>query len=301
MSMTLLQIVQQATGEMGLPVPNAVAGSTLSDVQQQFALTNAVGMELQREFAWEQLQTEYRFTTQFVQATGTTVAGSTILNLSSAPTLDNTWSVTGSGILTDTIVSSAAGSVITLSLAATGSFSGSTYTFTKVKYALPSDYDRMVERTMWDKSRRWQLVGPQTAQQWQWLKSGWISTGPRIRFRIMGGYFQVYPGVAANEVLGYEYHSTNWVTAASGSGKNLFSLDTDTCIFNDRLMIVGLKLKYFQVKGFDTTAFSQEYDAELSRAKAMDSPQDTLSMCPRPLSVLIDATNIPDSGYGGVL
>jgi hypothetical protein len=298
--MNLLQLVQQATGEMGLPTVNAVVGSSLADMNQLLALTNAVGMELQREFAWQQLQKEYRFTTQYTIATGNVVKGNTTMNLSSAPSLDSTWMVTGDGILTDTYVSSAVGSVVTLSLAATGSYTGSTYTFTKVKYSLPSDYDRMIERTMWDKSRRWQLVGPQTAQQWQWLKSGWISTGPRIRFRIMDGYFQIYPGVTTGDVLGFEYHSTGWVNPGASS-KNLFSLDSDTCVFNDRLMINGIKLRYFGVKGFDTTTFSQDYSRELDRAKASDSPQDTLSMAPRPLSVLIDATNIPDSGYGGIV
>lgn len=301
--MNLLQLAQQATGEMGIPIPNAVAGSSSADVQQVLALANAVGMKLQRDFEWEQLTKEYRFTTQYQTVTGSTVQGSNVLTLTSPITVDTTYAITGNGLLTDTNVAAAVTSStnVTMTNIATSTQSLQTYTLAQVKYAVPSDYDRMIDRTQWDKSRRWMLVGPQTAQQWQWLKSGWISTGPRVRFRVLGGYFQVYPPIASNSVYGYEYYSTSWVKSLSGSAQTLFLADTDTCIYPDRLMIAGIKAEYFGIKGFDATKFEQEYEIELMRAKSMDSPQDTLSMCPNPGQVILGANNIPDTGYGGVL
>lgn len=296
--MNMLQLVQQATGEMGIAVPNSVAGSASADVQQLLALLNAVGMKLQRDMEWEALTTEYRFTTQYTKAVGSTVQGSTVLNLSSAPAVDSTYNVVGNGLLTDTSVVSVAGSVVTLNQAATATSTNQTYTFAQSKYALPADYDRMIDRTMWDKSRRWMLVGPQNAQQWQWLKSGWISTGPRVRFRILGGYFQIFPPPAANNIYGYEYYSEFWVTDATGVMKALFTVDTDTCIWPDRLMIAGLKAEYFGVKGFDSQKFDMEFRDEKDKAKAMDSPADTLSFAPNAGQVLLDWNNIPDSGFG---
>ena len=298
--MNLLQLIQQATGEMGIPVPTAVVGSSSSDTQQLLALANAVGMKLQREMEWEALTNEYRFTTQFTTVTGNTVQGSTTLTLASSPAVDSTYAILGNGLLTDTSVVSVAGTAVTMNQVATSTQSG-TYTFCQTKYALPADYDRMIDRTQWDKSRRWMLVGPQTAAQWQWLKSGWISTGPRVRFRILGGYFQVFPPVAANNIYGYEYYSENWVTPLSGSTKPLFSLDTDSCIWPDRLMIAGIKAEYFGIKGFDDQKFLREFMEQQDKAKAMDSPADTLSFNPRPGQMLIDWNNIPDSGYGGVV
>jgi hypothetical protein len=298
--MNLLQLVQQASGEMGIPVPTSVVGSSSSDTQQLLALANAVGMKLQKEMEWEALTAEYRFTTQFTTVTGNTVQGSTTLTLASSPVVDSTYTVLGNGLLVDTSVVSVAGNAVTLNQAATSTTSG-TYTFCKTKYALPADYDRMIDRTQWDKSRRWMLVGPQTAAQWQWLKSGWISTGPRTRFRILGGYFQIFPPVAANNIYGYEYYSQNWVLGADGSTKSLFSADTDTCYWPDRLMVAGIKAEYFGVKGFDNSTFMREFMGQQDKAKAMDSPQDTLSMNPSVSQVLLDWNNIPDSGYGGVV
>jgi hypothetical protein len=45
MAKTLLEIVQQASGELGLGVPNAAASSTAQDVVQMVYLANALGDE----------------------------------------------------------------------------------------------------------------------------------------------------------------------------------------------------------------------------------------------------------------
>jgi hypothetical protein len=75
---------------------------------------------------------------------------------------------------------------------------------------MPSDYDRKIDRTDWDKTKHWEMLGPETAQQWEWLLSGYISTGPRIRYRIFGGYFQIWPMVTTADTLGFEYVSNAW-------------------------------------------------------------------------------------------
>ena len=59
-----------------------------------------------------------------------------------------------------------------------------------------------------------------------------------------------------------------------------------------------IKLKYFEVKGFDTTAYYRDYRMQLDLAKANDAGSSTLAMNPRPSSVLIGWENIPDSGFG---
>ena len=40
---TVLQLIQQATGELGLAVPTSAVGNTNTDVIQLLALINAVG------------------------------------------------------------------------------------------------------------------------------------------------------------------------------------------------------------------------------------------------------------------
>ena len=300
MSSTLLQLIQQATGELGLTVPNSVAGNSSTDTVQQLALLNALGNEIQREFEWQALDKEYRLTTQYLVTTGDLSANSAVItNLASTTGLDSTYMVTGTGINQDTyIVSVDSATQVTLSQAASASGTSVSLTFGKTKYSLPSDFDRQINRTHFDKSKRWEMLGPESAQQWQWLKSAYISTGPRIRYRILGGYFQIWPILSTPEYLGFEYISNGWVTSASGTTKSSFTVDTDTCIFPDRLMVLGLKMKYFEIKGFDATAFTRDFQDQLSIAKANDAGAATLSFSPRISSVLIGWENVPDSGYG---
>lgn len=296
--MNLLQLVQAASGEMGLTVPASVAGNNAQDTVQMLALMNAVGGELQREYGWEFLNKEYRFTTQYLATTGTLAGTAAVTGIPSTAGLDATYMVSGTGINQDTYVQSVdSGTQVTLTQPATVSGSQS-LTFGKTKYALPADFDRIIDRTQYDKSKRWQMLGPETAQQWQFLKSSYISTGPRLRYRIMGGFFQIWPMISTAEYLGFEYYSTGWVNPGAASPAQTFTADTDTCAFPDRLMILGLKLKYFEAKGFDTTALYRDYTRHLDIAKAADHGAPTLSMAPRASNGLIGWDQIPDTGYG---
>ena len=304
MATTLLQLVQQASAEMGLAIPNSVAGNTSADVTQMYYLINAAGNELAREYPWEALNVEYDWYSQYTQSDGVIVEGSyTITGVDSA-TVNfinaagaTNFQVQGEGVIQSTQVVSALGNTVTINSAATGDGSGQ-YTFGQVMYTLPAGFDRITDRTQYDKSKRWEMLGPETPQQWQWLKSSYISTGPRIRWRIMGQLFQIWPLTSTNEYLSFEYISGNWVQSSSGAGQTQFLQDTDTCIFPDRLIVLGLKKKYFEVKGFDTTAFQRDYDMQLNIAKANDAGSPTLSLAPRTANVLIGWENIPDANYG---
>ena len=299
MASTLLQLVQQATGEMGLTQPTQVVGNTAADVVQIYALMNSVGYEIQRDHNWEALDKEYRFYTVYTTLTCTLVENSTsVTTVESTTGLSNLYIVTGTGINQDTYVNTVTGAhALTLSQAATTSGVYTLY-FSQAKYPLPSDWDRQIDRTHYDKSKRWEMLGPTDAQQWQFLKSSYISTGPRIRYRILGGYFQVWPAMNTDEYLGFEYMSNQWATSTAGVTQSSFLADSDTCIFPDRLMVTALKKKYFEIKGFDSTAFTRDYLQQLSFAKANDSGSATLSFAPVPGSILIGFENIPDANYG---
>lgn len=297
---TMLALIQQATAEMGLPVPTYVAGNTANDTVQQLALLNAVGYELSSQHDWQALSKAYTFTVSYTTITGNTVINtSNITNASSIAGLDTTYQLTGLGINQATYISSApSGTTIPISQPATSTNTGATYTLTKVKYSLPSDYARQINRTHWDKTKHWEMLGPETAQQWEWLISGYIATGPRVRYRIFGNLFQIWPALGTAETLGFEYISNAWAADINGTAKTSLTVDTDTCIYPDRLMVLGLKLKYFQIKGFDSNAIAYDYMTQLGIAKAADAGAQTLSMSPKLSNVLIGYENIADSGYG---
>ena len=300
MSSTMLQLVTQVTGELGVSTPTFVAGNANQDVTQILALMNATGYELLRKSDWRRLTMPYNFFTQYTTTTGTyTTSALTITNIPSTAGLDTTYMVVGTGIPNGVFITSVDSSTqVTIGTYSTSNVTNGTIYFQKVKYALPSDYDAIVPRTMWDKSKHWEMLGPEDAQQWEWLLSGFIATGPRIRWRLYGDYFQIWPGNSSAEYLGFEYRSKGWARAADGTVKNSFTVDTDTCIYPDRLIVLNTKLKYWEAKGFDTQAVYRDYLTELETAMAQDVSGANLSFAPRPGSVLIGWDNLPDSGYG---
>jgi hypothetical protein len=261
---------------------------------------NRAGYDLVKEHDWQALELEYRFYTTAITTTCNTTNGSYLLdNIPSTAGLDNTYSIVGTSIPQDTYVDEVLTSTsLNTSQLASATSTGGTVTFSKTIYPLPPDYETITDNTHWDKTKHWQMLGPVDAQQWQWLKSGYISTGPRVRWRILGNTFQIWPPYNTQEYLGFEYRSRGWARSAADVVKNSFTADTDTTVLDDTVLVLATKLKYFQIKSFDTTALQQDYNRYLSVAKANDKGSATLSFAPAPSAVLIGWANIPDTGYG---
>ena len=297
---TVLELIQQATGELGLSVPSSAVGNTNTDVIQLLALINAVGYESIREYDWQAKNKLNLFQTNYLTTTGTVTSGSAIITgIPSTATLSARYQVTGSGILQNAqILTVDSATQVTVNQQATSTPTAPVaLTFSQTQYAMPSDYDRQIDRTHWDKTQHWQMIGPETAQQWEWLTSGFIAVGPRVRYRIFGDYFQIWPALGVSHLLGFEYVANSWAASTSGAAKTSFTVDTDTCIFPDRLMVLGLKHKYYQAKGLGDV-FKADYEDQYSIAVANDSGSQTLSMNPRVPEVLLGWNNIPSSGFG---
>jgi hypothetical protein len=300
MSSTMLEMVQQVTAELNLAIPTYVEGNTNQDVQQILALMNRAGYDLIKEHNWQALELEYRFYTNAITTTCDTTNGTYLLNnIPSTAGLDKNYSIVGTAVPQDTYVDEVInGTSLTTTQLSSATSIGQTVTFSQTIYPLPPDYETITDNTHWDKTKHWQMLGPVDAQQWQWLKSGYISTGPRVRWRILGNKFEIWPPYNTLEYLGFEYRSKGWVRSVTDQVKNSFTADTDTSVLDDSIIVLLTKLKYFQIKSFDTTALQQDYNRYLNVAKANDKGSATLSFAPQPSAVLIGWANIPDTGYG---
>ncbi len=297
MGSTLLQLVTQVTSELGIPVPASVVGNVTQDTVQILALMNAVGKELLTEGQWRDLTVPYNFFAEYLTTTGTITSGSRIVTaIPSTAALDTTFMLASGTFPNASFIQSVDSSTqVTLTQPANSSGTAQTLYFQKAKYTLPADYESIVDRTQWDKSKHWEMLGPEDAQQWEWLLSGYISTGPRVRWRLFGSYFQIWPGFSNSEALGFEYRSLGWARSAAGVAQNSFQADTDTCIFPDRLMVLSTKVKYMESKGLPTQALYQDRTRNLETAIARDTGAANLSFAPRPGTVLIGYDNLPDS------
>ena len=118
---TLLQNIQDVCLELGIPSPNTVVGNSDESVQQLKALMNRIGDTLTTENDWQGLVKEYRFQTVYYQYTGNIALNATQLTgMSSISGLTSDFMVMGNGIMQDTFVTSATGSVVNININATG-------------------------------------------------------------------------------------------------------------------------------------------------------------------------------------
>jgi hypothetical protein len=175
------------------------------------------------------------------------------------------------------------------------------YTFvttTASQYALPSDYDRLVNDTQWDRTSRWPGIGPASSQTWAWLKGQMIASVPRYRFRILGNQFTTYPSPRVGFTYSFEYVGRNWIVAADGiTYKSRFTADDDQHRYDDRLMVALLKSKYLAAKGLDSTIVQTEFIERLELCKSHDQAAPKLSLGPQIIDPLLGMQNVPDGSW----
>lgn len=91
-------------------------------------------------------------------------------------------------------------------------------------YALPGDYDRVIDQTAWNRSNRMPLGGPISPQEWQFMKGRLVGITFNLLWRVLQGQFLAYPDdtTPGSYAIAYEYVSRWWVrpsgTSASTKG-----------------------------------------------------------------------------------
>ena len=305
MSYTLLQLVDQVSGELGLTQPAAVIGSSNNQTIQLLALAQRLGKDLVRDYEWQRLVQAYIWQTQnAVSTTGNITANSKVItNIPSTAALQVGNVVTGTGqtpyaeILTiDSLTQ------VTLNAPVATSTSSVSMTFAKQDYDLPSGYDRMISDTNWDRTDHWRNLGPKSSQDWQFLQGGIISIGPRERYRIYNNKFRIFQALTTVYNFSFEYVSNYWVcaTGSDQGSKSAYTADTDTSIFPDDLMLAGLKFYFLKAKKLDYAIELGEFMRALSYCKAQDQPVSAMSLAPVGMNQLVGPWSVQDGNWPSV-
>jgi hypothetical protein len=314
MSSTLLVLVQNACAELGVAVPGSVAGATDQQTMQMFALANAVGADLLSRHQWTALQTQAIIAVESpTVTTGTTADGSAaITNVVTFPSGPVTaYIVSGNEIpassraVSNAVTPPLSGTTVTLDTQASGSAVATSITISRDTYPVPADFVTFINDTQWDRGNHWRLQGPASPQEDQWLRSGIVTTGPRRWFRQVGrglDVFRLWPPPGTNDVpgpLSYEYLSSYWASDSASTPKARFTADADTCIWDDRLIVEGIKWRFFAAKGFDYSSQFALWQRQLEVAMARDGGAKTLSMTRRRWPIFLSPANVQDGFFPG--
>jgi len=305
MSYTLLQLVDQMSAELGLTQPPSVIGSSNNQTIQILALANRLGKDLVRDYEWQRLVQAYIWQTQnAVSTTGNITANSKVItNIPSTAALQVGNVVTGTGQTPYAeILTIDSSTQVTLNAPVSTSTASVSMTFAKQDYDLPDGYDRMISDTNWDRTDHWRNLGPKSSQDWQFLQGGIISIGPRERYRIYNNKFRIFQALTTVYNFSFEYVSNYWVCAASSDqgSKSAYTLDTDTSIFPDDLMLAGLKFYFLKAKKLDYAIELGEFMRALSYCKAQDQPVSAMSLAPVGMNQLVGPWSVQDGNWPSV-
>ena len=312
--MSLLTICQLALSDLSLQVPTTIVGNTDQTAQRVLAAAQLAGKSLYKkpQGGWVDSIREYDFTTAAVAQQSGSIANSGpggVAVISGLATTTGiaafTWYAFGTGVANNSIVASTTSSTVTLNQAAVQTGAGQ-FLFGQSDYPLPSDFQRPVDNTMWDRGRFWSMRGPQSPQQWQLYKSsviGRASIQRRFRFRRINGnvVFSIDPVPTDNLTpLVFEYVSNAWCQSSGGTPQSLWEADTDTGILDEDLLMLGTRWRVYARLGFDYQSELDEYETEVSKAMAVDGGAAILDLAPADRLTLIGPWNLPETNFGNV-
>lgn len=309
---TLLQIANAVTGELGLPQLTSVVGNSDLTARIILSLANRAGDELYQSQQWTPLQnlTVINIGIPTYIGNAVSVDGSQDIVLTTTAGISaNYFAVTGMNMPTAARVIDVNVDGVTLTMDEPATYTGtSQVVIVQDTFNIAEDFKWFLNRTMWDRTNHWELIGPVSPQADEWQQSGIVSMGPRKRWRQVGipnQCWRIWPPPSEPTdypaTLVFEYVSDYWVASSLGVPQPFFTADTDTPIVDAQAIVLSVKWRLWQQKGLNFSGFQQEYVDYVSRLAARDggSPDLTLGRRRWTDDYLLTSANVSDGNWPG--
>jgi hypothetical protein len=168
-------------------------------------------------------------------------------------------------------------------------------------YDLPDDWLYFTDQTQWDRTNHWPLLGPKSPQEWAWLKGGLLAAAPKMRYRVYQDQFWLWPVPGSSSFdIAMEYVVKNWVLSPSpvpDTPKDMIATDGDVVMYHPWLFMKFLKLKFYELKGFDTTAPEKDFMRIFQSMTGKSKGAPKLSLAPLFPPLFIGPWSIPDGSW----
>lgn len=146
--------------------------------------------------------------------------------------------------------------------------------------AVPSDFDRMVNETFFNRTLRKRIWGPLDNEEWQYAVAHSV-TLVDPSYRIRGNTIHITPAPATGQTAAYEYVSKNILrTSAGAEVTGGFAADDNTSALDERVHILGIVWRYKQARGFPHDADQLKYERRVMDAIMRDGSKPRLSCAP---------------------
>lgn len=142
----------------------------------------------------------------------------------------------------------------------------------------PAGLLKILNETIYDRTRRLPVFGPRSPQAWQAIKAMPMA-GPYYQYRIRGGRLLITPDMPAGHTMAFEYASKSAILAADGTTlKEYFTADDDSFLLDSALLQLGLRWRWKEEKGLPYMESYRLFEAAVSEAMGADGTKPVLSM-----------------------
>lgn len=164
----------------------------------------------------------------------------------------------------------------------------------KANYPLPSDFARIINHTQWKTSSITSIGGGMTPAAWQAASRSIVGTD-NYSYRLRANELWLTPTPTDAEGIVYEYVSSDYIyDETTQTYSHNFTKDSEKIVFDDRLLINGLKLKFKEANGLGSASAAYDYETHLTSLKAAAGGADVINIGRRKSS---NMPNIPDGNW----
>jgi hypothetical protein len=175
-------------------------------------------------------------------------------------------------------------------------------------FDLPSDFDRIVNKTVWELNDLKRMEGPLTVDEWQASLSGLVATAAVTKVYTIKRYtegadetkkvFAIYPTTTSggSEDFSYVYMSNQYIYDSNKNMKTEYTADGDYTVLDDDLVELAGLIRVLKTLGMDYGEEMNEFQAILKERLSRDGGAPTIAM-DGPSSFRL-VWNLPETGYG---
>jgi len=133
---------------------------------------------------------------------------------------------------------------------------------------LPVNFDRFVDESFWNITRRRQVYGPISQMEWQALTA---TTAPAVVdvWRIYQNAIYIKPTPTLGDRYSFLFVSKYWAFGGVGISDK-FQSDEDETYLNEELITLGVIWRFLQSRGLEYGEARQTYETAVSREMARD-------------------------------
>lgn len=129
----------------------------------------------------------------------------------------------------------------------------------------PSDFERIIPDTIWNRTTDKKIAGPIDSEEWA-IANGVPITSTLTQYAMLRyDGLHIFAAPATADTIAYEYRTNKPVLAADGTTyKTDFTADTDSYVFGDELLTLDVVWRYKREKGRDYAENLKDFELALA-------------------------------------